>query len=248
MPKYQEHRILVVDDEEPICKILKLFLEKEGYIVEYTTRASEVYTLARQFNPHILILDLMLQDGDGFDILKKIKTQIDAAIIILTGKCSTVDKVVGLEIGADDYVTKPFNRRELLARVRSVMRRHFSNDKQNGEELDKAVAKFNGWEFDMSNSELQSPDGEEVYLTSHEYQLLKVMVIHSDRIISRAQLQKLITGREWNPYDRSIDVTVAKLRKKFKDSSKQPNVIMTMRGKGYRFIAPVKFHKSAVNA
>jgi two-component system, OmpR family, response regulator len=237
--------ILVVDDDEHICRILNHFLSKEGYIVETTTLASEAIILAKKLKPDLMILDLMFPDGDGFGIIRELDQESDAAIIVLSGKDSSVDMVVGLEIGADDYITKPFNQRELLARVRSVLRRHQANIENkkavNNSNKRQTLARFNGWEFDMTNSELRSAEGESVHLTSHEYQLLTSMIENSDRVISRDEMLELLSGREWNPYDRSIDVMIAKLRKKIKDDCKDHRIIMTFRGQGYRFVAPVEY-------
>jgi DNA-binding response OmpR family regulator len=181
----------------------------------------------------------MLPDEDGFTLARELRAGSNIGIVMLTGKTDTVDKIVGLEIGADDYVTKPFDERELLARVRSVLRR-ISDDaaqKQHG----GSIARFAGWTMDLAAYELTSPAGEQIHLTNHEFQLLSALVRHGHRVLSRDAILELVAGRDWDPEDRSVDVLVGKLRKKLESDPRDPKLIKTVRGAGYILTAKVTF-------
>jgi two-component system, OmpR family, response regulator len=160
--------------------------------------------------------------------------------VILTGKADATDKVVGLELGADDYVTKPFNDRELLARVRSVLRRT-SRGTRGKRESEGSIACFAGWRLDLGSYELRSPDGNLVTLTPHEFQLLCSFVRHGNRVVTREAILELVAGRDWSPEDRSVDVLVGKLRKKMERDPQTPRLIDTVRGVGYKLGTAVHF-------
>jgi len=232
-------KILIVDDDERICRLVKEFLGKEGYELISINSAAAVFQTVEQFQPDLVILDLIMPDGDGVSIARDLKSQSnELAIIILSGKNDMVDKIVGLEVGADDYITKPFNLRELLARVRVVFRRKSTTAQQPGNHQ-QFVAQFNGWKFNLKTDELISTEGSTVHLTTHEGLLLKAFIKNSNQTFTREKIAEIVAGRSWDPYDRSIDVLVAKLRKKIEVDSKQPQYIQTLRGAGYKFIAEV---------
>lgn len=188
--------------------------------------------------PDLVILDLQMPGEHGLELTRKLRMDSDVAIIIVTGTGDKVDEIVGLEGGADDYLTKPFEERELLARIRSVLRRviHRSTPFVN---VDKSVFKFSDWVLDLTAHELRSTAGEEIILTSYEFQLLITLVKSANRVLSRDQIMDSIAGRDWMPSDRSIDVLIGKLRKKIEDDPSNPSLIKTIRGTGYKFTARV---------
>lgn len=237
----QEH-ILVVDDDERILSVLVRYLERDGnYKVSAATNGTEMHRCIKRDMPDLVILDLMLPGEDGLELAREIRSEPNhLGIIMLTGKGETIDRVVGLETGADDYIAKPFEKRELLARIRSVLRRLKSRSAIPQTQT-KRVAKFMNWSFDLNAFELISPAGEVVPLTSYEYKLLGVFVNSGNRVLKRDLILDLIAEREWNPDDRSIDVLVAKLRKKLEPDVQNPVLIKTLRGTGYRFTARVSF-------
>jgi len=232
-------RILVVDDDERITRLLNRYLEREGYRVRTAATAAEMRKSLDADTPNLIILDLMLPDGDGFDLARELRSGFDVGIIMLTGKSDNVDRVVGLELGADDYVTKPFDERELLARVRSVLRRVGQGQETTGEAPGETF-RFAGWQLDLTAHELTSPDGKIVHLTSYEFQLLSVFVLRPNRVLTRDQILDLVAGRNWDPFDRSIDIRIGKLRKKLGEDPKNPHLIKTIRGAGYKFTAKVE--------
>ncbi len=233
------HSILVVDDDPRLCRLVSRQLSREGYRVRTGGSGKEMRRLLAEERPDLVILDLMLPDEDGFTLARELRAGSNIGIVMLTGKTDTVDKIVGLEIGADDYVTKPFDERELLARVRSVLRR-ISDDaaqKQHG----GSIARFAGWTMDLAAYELRSPAGEQIHLTNHEFQLLSALVTHGHRVLSRDTILELVAGRDWDPEDRSVDVLVGKLRKKLESDPHDPKLIKTVRGAGYILTAKVTF-------
>jgi len=230
--------ILIIDDDPRLCRTLARYFKKEGFDARTAMNGEEMRQRLAVKRPDLVILDLMLPGEDGFSLARELRATSDVAILILTGRADTVDKVVGLEIGADDYVTKPFDERELLARVRSVLRR---TSKGAGEaESVATVAFFSGWRLDLSAQELTSPDGRPVALTWREFQLLTAFVRHATRVLTREAILELVAGRDWSPDDRSVDMLVGKLRKKIEENPRQPQLIETIRGVGYKFrIKPV---------
>jgi len=232
-------KVLVVDDDPRVCRLLARYLGREGYAVSTTANGEEMHRLVAAEQPDLVILDLVMPGKDGLTLTRELRSQSDVPIIMLTGKTDTVDKVVGLEMGADDYVTKPFDERELLARVRSVLRRRATRDKALANSGKGTVARFNGWELDLTAHRLTSPSGNDVHLTSHEFQLLSALVTRRNRALTRDEMLHLVGGRDWSPYDRSIDVLLGKLRKKIEEDAKNPNIIKTIRGVGYMFSAKV---------
>jgi len=230
--------ILVIDDDPRILRLVGHYLQREGYAVRTATRTSEAREQLSCLPPDLIILDVGLPGEDGFAFAREIRSQSTIPIIMLTGRSETVDKVVGLELGADDYMTKPFEERELLARIRSLLRRH--RTPRPASSGSSGIARFSeGWRLDLARHELYSPTGESVFLTSYEFRLLETFVLHPHRVLSRDALMDRIAGRDWNPLDRSIDVLIAKLRKKIEPDPARPTLIKAVRGEGYKFTTPV---------
>lgn len=233
--------ILVVDDDPRICRLLVHYFGREGYVVHAATSGHEMRHLIAVSQPDLVILDVRLPGEDGFSLIRELRTlQVRLAIIMLTGNANTVDKVTGLELGADDYVTKPFDERELLARVRSVLRRTRQRRREQ-HEMTWNVASFAGWHLDLKGRELTSPEGRSVHLTQYEFQLLVALVARPFRVLTRDEILSLIAGRDWCSYDRSIDVLVSKLRRKISHHPNDDALIRTVRGVGYKFAAGVDF-------
>lgn len=230
-------RILVVDDDPRFCRLLTRLLTAEGYLVQTAHNGHMMWRALREQSFDLVLLDLRLPGGeDGLTLARRLRAESDVSLIMLTGKSDAVDKVIGLELGADDYVTKPFDRRELVARIRSVLRR--SAGQLSAAAMSQAetpVLRFSGWTLDLGQREVMAPDGKTVQLTFHEFELLAVLAQRSGRVISRDQLLELIANRHWQPFDRSIDVLVGKLRRKLNDDPRSPRLIKTVRGVGYLF-------------
>jgi len=185
----------------------------------------------------LIVLDLNLQGEDGLTYLRKLRESREVPVIILTARGEPVDRVVGLELGADDYVPKPFEPRELLARVRSVLRRTKTNGKE--KPAPPKSLSFDGWTLDLTSRILTSPDGQPVKLTTAQFDILAVMVTHPNRTLSRDEILDLARNRTGTPFDRSIDVHVGHLRKKIADDPRNPKIIKTVHGIGYLFSADV---------
>jgi two-component system OmpR family response regulator len=187
----------------------------------------------------LVILDLMLPGEDGLTLARSLRSESGIGIIILTGRGETVDRIIGLEMGADDYLPKPFHLRELLARVKSVLRRVQSRT-GDGPQPNRSRARFAGWNLDLSSRELVSPNGEEVRLTTGEFDLLAAFVNNANQVLSRDRLLDLARNREAGPFDRTIDVQVGRLRRKLEDDPQNPSMIKTVRGSGYIFTPTVE--------
>jgi DNA-binding response OmpR family regulator len=230
--------ILIVDDDPRILRLVGHYLRRESYSVQTATSARELREQLSNRPPDLIILDVGLPGEDGFTLAREIRSQTNIPIIMLTGRSDTVDKVVGLELGADDYITKPFEERELLARIRSLLRRYQAAAPASAI-TSGGVARFADWRLDLTRHELFTATGENVYLTSHEFRLLQAFVLRPNRVLSRDELMDQIAGRDWNPLDRSIDVLIAKLRKKIESNPAQPTLIKAIRGEGYKLTTEV---------
>ncbi len=240
-----------MEDEESVRQVLCEYLSLEGYSVDDATCAEQMRVKLAEFSPNLVVLDIGLPDSSGFDIAKELAERPELSVIILTGKSDPVDKVVGLEIGADDYVTKPFDLREVLARIRSVLRRASRARNAGGvgavasAGVSHSIAGFEGWQLDITAEELRDPNGQLVKLTSHEYRLLLCLVSRPHGALTREELQSAISGREWAPYERNIDVLVGKLRRKIESDPKEPRLIKTIRNTGYKFTGSVTMTQQA---
>jgi two-component system OmpR family response regulator len=231
--------ILVVDDQKEICEVVQEYLSSEGYRVSAATDGTGMRQVMAQNAVDLVILDLMLPGEDGLTLARWLRDQSDVGIIILTGRGETVDRIIGLEMGADDYLPKPFHLRELLARVKSVLRRA-SQRTQEKPAAGRAKARFAGWNLDLATRELRSPTGGDVRLTTGEFDLLAAFVNNANQVLSRDRLLDLARNREAGPFDRTIDVQVGRLRRKLEDDPQQPTLIKTVRGTGYIFTPTVE--------
>jgi len=237
--------ILVVDDQQEICDLVREYLSDEGFRVSTANDGAGMRDVVGREAVDLVILDLVLRGEDGLQLARELRGQSDIGIIMLTGRGETVDRIIGLEMGADDYLSKPFHLRELLARVRSVLRRgggrgggSGGGDRAGGAQ--RVRIKFAGWSLDLASRELVSPAGAEVRLTTGEFELLAAFVNHANQVLSRDRLLDLSRHREAGPFDRTIDVQVGRLRRKLEDDPKNPTMIKTVRGGGYIFTPPVE--------
>jgi len=232
--------ILVVDDQPEICDLVHEYLTDEGFRVSTAYDGDSMREAIARDAIDLVILDLILPGEDGLQLARELRGQSDIGIIMLTGRGETVDRIIGLEMGADDYLSKPFHLRELLARVRSVLRRGAARPGERSGASGHARMRFAGWTLDLASRELISPLGEDVRLTSGEFELLSAFVNHANQVLSRDRLLDLSRHREAGPFDRTIDVQVGRLRRKLEDDPKNPTMIKTVRGGGYIFTPPVE--------
>jgi two-component system OmpR family response regulator len=231
--------ILIVDDQEEICDVVQEYLTGEGYRVSTANDGSGMRRVLSQSPADLVILDLMLPGEDGLTLARSLRSESGIGIIILTGRGETVDRIIGLEMGADDYLPKPFHLRELLARVKAVLRR--AHDRSGDSAApNRSHARFAGWNLDLSSRELISPDGQEVRLTTGEFDLLSAFVSNANQVLTRDRLLDLARNREAGPFDRTIDVQVGRLRRKLEDDPQNPSLIKTVRGTGYIFTPTVE--------
>ncbi len=231
--------ILIVDDHEDICELVQNYLTGEGYTVTAAHDGTSMRRVMAQTPVDLVLLDLMLPGEDGLTLARTLRNESSVGIIILTGRGETVDRIIGLEMGADDYLPKPFHLRELLARVKSVLRRASDRGTKPGT-TGPVVAQFAGWRLDLTTRELMSPKGSEVRLTTGEFDLLAAFVSNANQVLSRDRLLDLARNREAGPFDRTIDVQVGRLRRKLEDDPQNPSLIKTVRGTGYIFTPPVE--------
>jgi two-component system OmpR family response regulator len=231
--------ILVIDDQQEICDLVREYLTDEGFCVSTANNGAGLREKIACGSVDLVILDLMLRGEDGLQLARELRGGSDVGIIMLTGRGEIVDRIIGLEIGADDYLTKPFHMRELLARVRSVLRRG-ANHASEHSGAPRARIRFAGWTLNLASRELSSPSGNEIRLTTGEFELLAAFVDHPNQVLSRDRLLDLSRHREAGPFDRTIDVQVGRLRRKLQDDSQNPTMIKTVRGGGYIFTPPAQ--------
>lgn len=232
-----EPHILIVDDDDAIRDLLHEFLKKRGMHVSVARDSEEMQAVMARAPIDLLILDVMLPGKSGMEICREIRMHSRVPIIMLTAISETTDRVVGLEMGADDYVSKPFDPRELLARVRAVLRR--LDGAGPDRRVEPKIYKFAGWSMDCSRRRLVSPDEVRVELTTGEFNLLEALVKSAQRMLSRDQLQELAGSSTAYGYDRSVDILISRLRRKMEDDSRSPKLILTIRGGGYQFVPEV---------
>jgi len=226
-------KILVVDDDAEICKLLCQYLDQQGFNVASVENGIELDEYLISSTVDLIILDLMLPGEDGLSIVKRLNSTMQIPIIMLSACGEDVDRIIGLEIGADDYLAKPFNPRELLARIRSVLRRR--NIKKTSQDNEDGQYAFGDYVFNTRNQALNFK-GKKVTLTSGEYSLLKIFVENPKRVLSRDDLLEKLKGYDCAPFDRSIDVRIMRLRHKIEADTANPLYIKTVWGKGYQFI------------
>jgi DNA-binding response OmpR family regulator len=227
--------LLVVDDDAVVRELLRDYFGQQGFEVRLAASAAEARSLLGKAAPQLVFLDVGLPGEDGLSLARHIREQFDVPIVMVSGAGEPLDRIIGLEVGADDYVTKPFDPRELLARVKSILRRY----QRVPEPLpDSAPARIliPGFELDMAARRLFRANGEELLLTRMEFDLLQAFVEHPNRVLSRDQLLNMTQNRDWDPFDRSIDIRVARLRRKLEERPDSPQLIRTVRGVGYMFV------------
>ena len=225
------HKILIVEDEEALLKGLELNLAREGYQILTAATGEEGMRIALRENPHLVLLDIMLPGINGLDVCRELRHKgFDAPIIMLTAKSEEVDRVVGLEIGADDYVTKPFSRRELLARIRVRLRRQPARASEH-----LARYRFNEIEIDFEKCAAMK-NGQPLELTAKEFDILRLMIRHRGEVISRDRMLNEIWGYDAYPATRTVDTHIVKLRQKLEDDPAEPKHILSIYGEGYKFV------------
>ncbi|MBU5211444.1 response regulator YycF [Heyndrickxia oleronia] len=224
--------ILVVDDEKPIADILQFNLKKEGYTVHCAYDGDEAIKMVEELNPDLLILDIMLPKRDGIEVCREVRKKYEMPIVMLTAKDSEIDKIIGLELGADDYVTKPFSTRELIARVKANLRRHQQVATQNEEE-EKSSEIAIGSLVIHPDAYIVSKRGETIELTHREFELLYYLAQHIGQVMTREHLLQTVWGYDYYGDVRTVDVTVRRLREKVEDNPSHPIWIVTRRGVGY---------------
>ena len=233
--------ILIIDDEPEIRQLLRTCFEREGYVVSEAGDAIGARTTLERGGVGLVTLDLTLGSDDGLILAREIRASGDVPIIMVSGKGDSVDRIVGLELGADDYISKPFVLREVLARVRAVLRR-----REAGKPVAAAanaqheIFRFGEWTLDVTSRELKDATGIACELTTAEFNLLEMFVRRPQRVLSRDEIMDLLKGHDYSPFDRSIDALVSRLRKKIESDVSKPDQIKSVRGVGYMFAADVR--------
>ncbi|WP_028879745.1 response regulator transcription factor [Terasakiella pusilla] len=242
--------ILIVEDDPLVADVVTACLEDAEFKTTVTNSGQSALNIVKDTEIDLCIVDLGLPDMDGLSLTREIKSRSNIGIVILSGRGETTERIIGLEVGADDYLGKPFEPRELLARVRSVIRRtqatvpaQETTTQQAAQNLDHlkegGAYDFDGWKVDLSSLEIMGPDGAQPKLSSTEFTLLQAFMDHPNRILSRDQLLDLVHGDNTPAFDRSIDVQITRLRKKIENDPKTPKFIKTVRNRGYIFTAKV---------
>ena len=232
-----EH-ILIVDDDPRIRQMLTRYFEDEGYRVTAVADGAAMRAQIHNANFNIVLLDLMLPGESGLELAREIRSKSDVPIMMLTGKDDVLDRIVGLELGADDYMAKPFHLREVLARVRTIMRRRNQAPVAKPTDADDRIS-FEGWTLDLGRRVLIAPDQTVMELTTGEFDMLAVFLRHAGRVLSRETLMDLTRGRNLEAFDRTIDAQIARLRKKIEEDVANPQLIKSVRGIGYVFTGKI---------
>lgn len=229
--------VLVVDDDADIRDLLAEYLGQNGIEVSTARDAREMRAEFDRRKPDIIVLDVMMPGEDGLTVCRELRSRSNIPVIMLTARADEVDRIIGIEMGADDYMGKPFSPRELLARIKGVLRRTRS---QPATLSGARRVKFLDWTLDSGARHLEGPDGVITSLSGSEYRLLAVFVEHPNRVLDRNQLMDMTLGREATPFDRSIDVQISRLRNRLGDDAREPRIIKTVRNEGYLFAANVE--------
>ena len=230
-------RLLLVDDEPTLREPLAEYLTRQGFVVRQAEDASKARSLLLEYAPDLVLLDIMMPGEDGLALCRHLTETKNLPVILLTAKGEPMDRIVGLEIGADDYVAKPFEPRELVARIRSVLRRAAKNGPEPEED---ALYEFDGWRLDPLKRKLTDPRGAVVPISSAEFRLLVAFLTHPRQVLDRDQLLDMVQGREAHLFDRAVDNQVSRLRRKMEEDSREPKLIQTVWGGGYRLAADVR--------
>jgi two-component system OmpR family response regulator len=232
-------QLAIVEDDADVRAILQRSLSADGYAVTALSSGDGLEGVLAATHHDLVIMDVGLPGIDGLTLTTRIRALFDVGIIIVSGRGDLTDRVVGLELGADDYITKPFEPREILARVRSVLRRGGRGGVAQPAPAERRRVAFDGWLLDMTSRSLSDAHGAPVPLTSGEYKLLEVFVGHANRVLSREQLLDMIFDNDTPAFDRSIDVRIGRVRKKLGEDPRNPRLIKTVRNDGYIFVARV---------
>lgn len=241
MKKAPQGKILLVEDDNSISNLLKNFLNDNGFFVHVVASAGEVRKALDTTKPDLLILDRKLPDGDGMDIIRSSRLAHSGRIILMSGIDDPIEKVLGLELGADDYITKPFHMRELLARVRAVLRRNENDNNSIAEKIGgNDCLAFMGWLYMPARGTLQSPTQQKVHLTWAEQRVLGHLISRPGRIVSKDELYTVFSNRTLPLDNRSVEMIISSLRRKLGDDPQDSSIIRTVRAMGYSFIAPLE--------
>jgi two-component system phosphate regulon response regulator OmpR len=229
--------VLIVDDDPSIREMLAEYLGAHGFVTAQAEDGTSMRAEIERATPDVVLLDLRLPREDGLTLARYLRERYDVGIIMVTGAGEVVDRIVGLEVGADDYVTKPFDPRELLARVKSVLRRSQARPATDAP-VDRAAQRvpFGRCRLDLASHQLFDSEGREIPITSMEFDLLRAFAEHPGKALSRDRILTLTRNREWDPYDRSIDIRIARVRRKIESDPENPQVIRTVRGVGYMYV------------
>lgn len=244
-PATEKMRILVVDDDEQVRTLLRNRFEQEGFVVGEAASGADMRTALASQTFDLITLDLSLDGEDGLALARQIRSERNTPIIMISGKGEEIDRIVGLEVGADDYITKPFSPREVVARVRAVLRRYAGPAAVPA--ASKAIASppgaklsFEGGVLDLGKRELHGPGGLAIEVTTAEFNLMELFLRHPQRVLTRDEIMTALKGIDWTPFDRSVDSAIARLRKKLEPDPAAPTYIKTVRGVGYVFSGEVR--------
>ena len=231
--------ILVVDDDREIRTLLTEYLQKNGFRVTAVGEGKAMRRVLGEGHVDLIVLDLMLPGDDGLKLCRELRARSQTPVLMLTALGEEIERVVGLEVGADDYLPKPFSPRELLGRIKAILRRtaHMPRDPEHTE---TNGYRFGDWTFDVTSRTLTHTDGSQVALSGAEFRLLSVFAAQPTRVLSRPQLMELLRGRDLDPFDRSVDVRISRLRQTLRDDARSPKIIKTVYGEGYLMGLPVE--------
>ncbi len=229
--------ILAIDDDDALREMMDEYLGRQGFRILQAANASEARELLQQHSPTVVLLDIGMPGEDGLSLARYIREHLDIGIIIVSASGEAVDRIIGLEIGADDYIAKPFDLRELLARIRSVIRRYEHQSAAPAATPEPpATVTIGRCRLQLQSQQLFDRDGQELPITQMEFDLLRVMIERPNRVLSRDQILNLTQNRDWDPNDRSVDIRIARLRRKIEVDPEHPRSIRTVRGGGYMYV------------
>jgi two-component system OmpR family response regulator len=237
----RQETILIVDDDPEIRRLLSDYLTQSGYVTRAAADGKDLLQVIERSVVDLVVLDLMMPGRDGLVLCRELRSRSDVPIIMLTSRGGLIDRIVGMEMGADDYLPKPFDPRELLVRIKAVLRRAQGRPKHVRDDSVQSI-EFAGWQLDTVARHLTSPMGVVIALSGSEYQLLRVFLDHPNRILNRDQLTSLLMGKEADPFDRAVDVRVSRLRQRLLEDAREPQIIKTVRSEGYLLAVSVRFN------
>ncbi len=235
----EPQHILIVDDDREIRTLLRDFLDKNGYRATAVADGKGMWRALEQSHVDLIVLDLMLPGEDGLTLCRELRAKSQVPVLMLTALAEEVDRIVGLEVGADDYLAKPFSPRELVGRIKAILRRTAYMPREPTPETVQGF-RFGDWHLDTTTRQLTHRDGTVVDLSGAEFRLLSVLLAHPKRVLSRMQLMELLRGRDHDPFDRSIDVRISRLRQTLRDDARAPTIIKTIYGEGYVIGVPIE--------